>query len=95
MVQQADAYASCAERAGGVTVRIAGPGNIQVQPGQPFRKFLNKHATADRTGCAAAAVAHIRDFGIQRFAKPWIALLLLSSGGLAGVIIPSRNRKAS
>ena len=26
---------------------------------------------------------------------PWIALLLLSSGGLAGVIIPSRNRKAS
>ena len=26
---------------------------------------------------------------------PWIALLLLSSGGLAGVIIPSRNRKVS
>ena len=50
-------------------VGVAGAGDIQMQPWQALGKLLNEHAAADGPGPAAAAVAHIGDFGIQRDRK--------------------------
>ena len=77
----------------GATETIAATGTEDT-PSDPHQAEDTPSATGDTTDSTTGDKTN-PETGDSSNIMPWIALLLLSSGGLAGVIIPSRNRKAS